>query len=1015
MHTCCTRLRFVSFLCLMVISGCRDSLRDAGPATFVNPLIGTASTPQFSHGNTYPAVSMPMGMTAWTPQTGEWGWIYTYEATRIQGFRATHQPSPWMGDYGQFSFMPMTGRLRTDDAERASAFDHSEEESHPYYYKVRLKDYDVLAEMAPELRAAMLRFTFPATDSAYIVLDASAGIGQVEIFPEQRTLRGFTRVNSGGVPDNFACYFVAVFDQPFAAFGTWTHTEIQAGSDQEAGDDVGAYLRFEAGQRTVVNVRVGPSFISTDQAKINLDREIGNKNFLQVQATAEDQWNDRLGTIRIEGATEAQQTTFYTAMYRTQLFPRIFHEPGKDDLPIHYSPYDGQIHPGVMYVDNGFWDTFRAQFPLLTLLYPDLNAEIIRGLVNAYLEGDWFPKWTSPGYRDVMIGTHTASVIADAYGKGIRDFNIQTAYEGMVKDAMAPPMPGGRGRTGIESYTRLGYVPSDKVHEATARTLEFAYGDFCVGKMAQALGKEQDAAYFFRRANHFRNVFDPEVGFMRGRLADGNWRPDFSPTEWGGPFTEGSAWHYTWSVMHDPQSLIALMGGEAAFAAKIDELFASQPKFEVGSYGREIHEMTEMVAGNMGQYAHGNQPVHHLIYLYNYARQPWKTQKWVREVMDRLYGPGPDGLCGDEDNGQMSAWYIFSAMGFYPVSPGVPQYVIGSPLFPKTTLNLPNGRTFEVVAKENNSKNRYIQSARLNGKTYDRNWISHQDIAAGGKLEFVMGAEPNPAWGSAPESVPYSLSAEFTWDHLRSQQPATPAYRETVATPVMENAALHFRGVQRVSIACATPSANIRYTLDGSLPDEFSPLYTAPIALTHSATLRAIAFKPGMYTSDRVSFRFMQLSNDFPIRHSAAWSDSYQGGGAFALIDGVRGSRDFRDGTWQGFRGTDLTVEIDMQAVRPLSRISAGFLQNQGAWIFFPEAVSFALSADGKKWREAASFSVEIEPGKQGSELKELEKLLENEQARYVRISIRHPKTAPEWHEGAGGKTWLFMDEITLE
>lgn len=981
---------------------------------YVNPLQGTASSRQFSHGNTYPAIAMPMGMTAWTPQTGESSWIYTYEATAIQGFRATHQPSPWMGDYGQFSLMPLVGRLCTDAVERAAPFDHQEEEALPYYYQVRLKEADILAEMTPDVRAAMLRFTFPATDSACIVLDASAGIGEVEIFPEKRMIRGLSRANSGGVPANFACYFVAEFDQSFEDYGTWQSDSVFMDSKQRSGDGVGAYIQFRAEKGKVVNVKIGTSFISHKQAKQNLDLEIGAKNFAQVRATSEDAWNECLNTVRIEGATEAQQKTFYTAMYRTQLFPRIFHEPGKDQLPIHYSPYDGQIHPGPMYVDNGFWDTFRAEFPLLALLYPNRDAEVIRGLVNAYLEGDWFPKWTSPGYRNTMIGTHTAAVIADAYAKGIRNFNVPTAYEGMVKDALALPMGGGRGRTGNEAYNRLGFVPTDEVHEATARTLEFAYGDFCVGKMAQALGKKEDAAYFFRRANNFRNVYDPEVGFMRGRLADSTWRRDFSPTEWGGPFTEGSAWHYTWSVMHDPQGLIALMGGEVAFAAKIDQLFASPPDFEVGSYRREIHEMTEMVAGNMGQYAHGNQPVHHLIYLYNYARQPWKTQKWAREVMDRLYGPGPDGLCGDEDNGQMSAWYVFSAMGFYPVSPGVSQYVIGSPLFPKMILNLPNGRTFEIIAHNNAAGNRYIQSAKLNGKAYNRNWISHEAISAGGTLAFEMGPAPNESWGSAPESVPYSLSDEFGWEQLRQSTSAAPDLRKTVAPPVMGSAKQHFRKELLVPITCATEGARIHYTLDGSLPTDLSPVYSQPLPLSTSATLRAIAYKPGMYKSELIAFDYIRLPNDFSIRHSVPWSPRYAAGGALALIDGVKGTRKYRDGKWQGFEGTDLVLEIDMKSSREVNSLSAGFLQYPGRRITWPEAVSFALSDNGKNWREVASFNIDPGEQRQGIKLKELTAKVERESARYVRVTMLHPKVAQD-QEGRSGSAWLLMDEITIE
>lgn len=1012
-----TFLRVFSVLMIVVLGlSCEEGLPpESGPASLINPLVGTASSPQFSHGNTYPAIAMPMGMTAWTPQTGEWGWIYTHDATEIQGLRATHQPSPWMGDYGQFTLMPMVGKLLTEDSERAADFDHSEEIAHPYYYQVKLKEYDILAEVTPDVRAAMLRFTFPEADSAFIVLDASAGMGEVELIPEKQMIRGLTRVNSGGVPDGFACYFVAQFDHVFEQYGTWGDTEISVNTTAKEGDNVGAFIQFATKEGTVVSVKIGTSFISLEQAQQNLDREIGVKNFAQVRATAEDAWNDKLSAIQIEGATPDQEVTFYTAFYRTLIYPRMFHELDKENKPIHYSPYDGQVHPGVMYVDNGFWDTFRAEFPLLSVLFPNTHTEIVRGLIHSYKEGDWFPKWTSPGYRNVMIGTHTASVIADAYAKGMQNFDVETAYEGMVKDALAMPMSGGRGRTGNEFYTEIGYVPDDKVHEATARTLEFAYGDFCVGQLAKALGKKEEATYFFKSAQNFRNVFDPEVGFMRGRHADGTWRPDFSPIEWGGPFTEGSSWHYSWSVMHDPKSLISLMGGEEAFTAKIDELFEMGPDFEVGSYGREIHEMSEMVAGGMGQYAHGNQPVHHLIYLYNYARQPWKTQKWTREVMDKLYGPGPDGLCGDEDNGQMSAWYIFSALGFYPVSPGVPQYVIGSPLFPKATINVSSGRTFVIEAKNNSKDNRYIQSAQLNGKAYNQNWISHKAIVEGGTLLLVMGPEPNPDWGSAPESVPYSQSDDYSWESLKDKEVSAPVFKQTVSKPMLATAALHFRGKLEVPIATDTEGAEIRYTMDGSRPSATSPLYTGPIELTESATIKAIAMKEGMYKSEMAAANYVRVPNEFTLSHSARWHTNYPAGGELALVDGVRGSRNFHDGKWQGFEGTDLEVTIDLQGERPVKELSVGFLQSQGAWIFFPNQVRFLLSENGKDWRSVADFEIVLNQNQQGAQLKQLTQALEDETARYVKIRIQHPKVAPEWHAGAGGNAWLFMDEIEIK
>jgi len=704
--------------------------RDGTPATYVNPLLGTDSRYEFSHGNTYPGITLPWGMACWTPQTGarESGWMYTYDTHALNGFKLTHQPSPWVGDYGDFSIMPMTGDLNLAFTDRASVFSHDREEAHPYYYRVFLDRYHTQVEITPTTRGGIMRFTFPETDQAFILLDAHPRGTSITLDPERGKISGYTRANRGSVPENFACYFVAYLDAPVAGYGVLTEDGRREGRETAAGDHVAGYLRLRTAEDQPVTLRIGTSFISLEQAERNLKREIGDRSFNEVRAQAEQTWNEKLNRIRIEGATDAQRTTFYTAFYRALAFPRIWYEYNDQNTPYHFSPYDGKIHEGVLYADNGFWDTFRAVYPFYTLLFPEQDAEIVRGWINAYREGGWFPKWTSPGYRNIMIGTHVESLVADAYAKGIRDFDVDTAYQAMVKDGTIPTDFGGYGRVGLEPYLNLGYVPADQIREATARTLEFAYDDFCIARMAQALGHREDYRIFAPRAMNYRNVFDSSVGFMRGRLSDGRWEPDFDPIRWGGPFTEGSAWHYSWSVMQDVAGLIDLMGGKPAFIQKLDAMLTTPPNFKIGSYGQVIHEMTEMTAGHMGQYAHGNEPVHHVLYLYDFAGQPWKAQRAIRKVVTTLYGPGPAGLLGDEDNGQMSAWYLFSSLGFYPVTPGVPQYVIGSPLFTKATLSLANGKQLIISAPENSDENVYIRSVTFNGKEYNKPWLSHSDL-----------------------------------------------------------------------------------------------------------------------------------------------------------------------------------------------------------------------------------------------------------------------------------------------
>ncbi len=735
----------------------RRAPRDT-PADWVDPLIGTDSSYEFSNGNTYPTVALPWGMAAWTPQTQDDAWTYRYRDEAFQGIRLTHQPSPWIGDYGRLTVMPQTGRALALPAARASPFSHRRERARPYGYAVHLDRYDVRVAVAPTRRCGVLRVDFPATAEAFLVFDTHGGGAEVSFDAENNRLVGCTRGHSGGVPDDFAHHFVVTFSRPVVAFGAagtdeagWTETRL-------AGDRVCAAVRFDARHGQRVEVRVGTSFLSAAQAARNLTREVGTRTFGQVQRAARQVWNRHLQRVEIEGATEGQRTTFYTALWRALLFPRPLHEPDETGALRHWSPFAGGVHDGPMYTDNGFWDTYRTVYPLLSILFPRRYARIVQGLVHAYREGGWLPKWMSPGYRDCMIGTHAAAVIADGFLKGIRDFDAPTAYAAMVQDATVPSRNGAVGRRGVARYEALGYVPCDEVGEATSRTLEFAYGDFCVARLAEALGHTADAERFYARALSYRHVFDPAAGFMRGRRADGAWHTPFDPTEWGGPFTEGSAWHFTWTVMHDPAGLIALFGSRAAFARKLDAVFTTPGEFRVGSYGFVIHEMAEMVRGQMGQYAQCNQPIHHALYLYPWAGQPWKTQQRAREVMTRMYGPTPDGLPGDEDNGEMSAWYVLSALGLYPVAPADPHYVLGSPLFTRATLHLPGGGTFTIEAPGNAPDAPYVQSARLNGQPHGRAFIHHTALCQGGTLRLEMGPEPNTTWAAAPADAPPSLS-----------------------------------------------------------------------------------------------------------------------------------------------------------------------------------------------------------------------------------------------------------------
>ena len=731
---------------------------------YVNPLMGTDSSFDLSNGNTYPAIATPWAMNFWTPMTSKMGdgWTYKYDENKIRGIKQTHQPSPWINDYAAFSLMAVTGDLKFQEDERESWFSHKAETVKPYHYSVYLADYDVVAEVSPTERAAHFKFIFPESGKSYILLDAFYNGSMVKIIPEERKIIGYCRNNSGGVPDNFYNFFVAEFDKDFEFNHTWKDGwQLVENSTNSEGQHVGAIIGFKTKKGETVHVKVASSFISHEQAQLNLSREIGNDSFEQTKEKAKNAWETELSRIQIEDENIDNLRTFYSSLYRVLLFPRKFYEFNAANEVVHYSPYNGKVLPGYMFTDNGFWDTFRAVFPFFNMMYPELNGKIMQGLANTYNESGWLPEWASPGHRDCMIGSNSAPIIADAFLKGVKGMDAELLFEAILKNAtVADGRPVNTvGREGLAYYNKLGYVPYDvKINENVARTLEYAYADFTIAQMAEKLGKKAIAKKYFKQSLNYKNVFDSSTDLMRGKNKNGSFQVPFNPLKWGDAFTEGNSLHYTWSVFHDIKGLISLMGGKEQFASKLDEVFEMPPKFDASYYGFTIHEIREMQIVNMGNYAHGNQPVQHMIYLYNYANKPFKTQEKVRDVLTKLYSATPDGYCGDEDNGQTSAWYVFSALGFYPVTPGVDEYVIGSPLFKKATLHLENGNSFEINSKNNSKSNFYIQGAELNGKSYNNTFLKFDDVQKGGILQFNMGDKPNKNWGTATESVPYSLS-----------------------------------------------------------------------------------------------------------------------------------------------------------------------------------------------------------------------------------------------------------------
>ena len=749
---------------------CKTTIANEDYVKYVNPLIGTDTSFELSNGNTYPAIARPWGMNFWTPQTGKMGdgWVYTYKSDQIIGFKQTHQPSPWINDYAAFSLMPSIGKLSVLEDERKLKFDHENEKAEPHFYSVILHEINTKVEFTVTERSSFFKFNFPKNENSNVIIDAFFKNSEIKIFPNENKIIGIARNNSGGVPENFANYFVIKFNRPFKKSGVWDGKGNIMSKKELIGEHVGAYVTFDTTNDVVVEAKVSSSFISHEQAWVNLNRELpDDKKFDEIYSEGRRSWNNELSKIKVETDNTTKglsdKIKFYSCFYRTILFPRQFHEYNKQGKQIHYSPYNGKILDGPLYTDNGFWDTFRAVFPFYTILYPEKLSEIIQGImVNPYKESGWLPEWSSPGHRDCMIGSNSASIIAEAFLKGIKNFDIDIAYEGIINSSENEGPLSSVGRKGAFEYNNLGYIPFDSsINENVARTLEYAYNDFSIWKLAVELGRPKNEINLFKnRANNYKNVFDSSTNFMRGKLKNGDFQSPFIADAWGGAFTEGSSWHYTWSVLHDPQGLINLMGGRKDFVKKLDKVFTSEPTSDFTYYGFKIHEILEMELLNMGQYAHGNQPIQHAIYFYNYAQQPWKTQQKIRYVLDNLYGAEADGYCGDEDNGQTSAWFLFSSLGFYPVAPVTMEYVIGSPLFNYVEISLPNGKKFIIDSAENSNENIYIHNVKLNKKYYTKNWLHHNDITNGGRIIFNMKNKPNLNWGSSKSSVPYSMSNE---------------------------------------------------------------------------------------------------------------------------------------------------------------------------------------------------------------------------------------------------------------
>jgi predicted alpha-1,2-mannosidase len=934
----------------------------------VNPFIGTGG-----HGHTFPGAIVPFGMVQLSPDTRLTGWDgcsgYHYSDSVVYGFSHTHLSGTGISDYGDVLLMPTVGDPKGDYASR---FSHQNEKASPGYYAVRLDDDNIFVELTATARAGMHRYTFPATNAANIILDLAH---RDKVLDSDLKVTGPTTVigwrRSRAWAKDQVVYFAIEFSQPF------TKHEFE---------ELRASFSFDARNKKPILVRVGISAVSTEGALRNLRAEIDHWDFDKVKAAAVAAWNRELGKITVTGGADAQLTNFYTSLYHAMTAPNVFM-----DVDGQYRGRDFKIHKATDFTNYtvfSLWDTFRAAHPLYTIVDTKRTRDFIQTFLAQYEQGGRLPVWElAANETDTMIGYHAVSVIADAAAKNIGGFDLKQAFKAMKHSAELR-------HYGLGAYMDHGFIATEDERESVSKVLEYAYDDWCIAEVARLVGEPPDQKRYLARAQSYKNVFDPRTGFMRPRT-NGGWAEPFDPREVTFHFTEANAWQYTFFVPQDVNTLIDLMGGREKFAAKLDQLFTADRR----TTGREQADIT----GLIGQYAHGNEPSHHMAYLYNYAGRPWQTQLRVRQIMDQFYKPTPDGLIGNEDCGQMSAWYVLSAAGFYPVTPGSTIYAIGTPLFPEVRFNLENGRSFTIRARNVSARNIYIQFAKLNGRPYRKSYLQHADLLAGGELIFEMGPQPNPKWGTGPENEPVSRI---------SGDPIVPV-------PVIKGAGQTFKTNLTIDMQPLETAAAIHYTTDGSEPTARSPRFTTPFTIDKTTTIKAIAINRNG-TSRVAVAKFHRIPHDWKLTLNSKYSQQYTGGGDFALIDGVRGTRNWTSGAWQGYWGKDLVAVVDLGNPQTISKLGAGFLQEAGSWIWMPRNVTFEISLDGQTWKPVATILNNVPDGSDpaanpGTVAKDFVKNIPRQQARYVRITAVNFGKIPAWHPGEGGDAWIFADEIIIE
>ena len=947
---------------------------------YVDPFFGTGG-----HGHTFPGATLPFGMVQLSPDTRLSGWDgcsgYHYSDSVIYGFSHTHLSGTGVSDYGDILFMPVNGRPlisgSTDGKGYPSGFSHERETARPGYYSVYLTDHGIEAELTASLRTGFHRYTFSKRDSASIIIDLAHRdpvLYSAIRIKDDHTIQG-TRISGGWAREQHV-YFVAVFSVPVNRFVLFSNDTMVAGTDHVEGRNIKAWVSFGLPLNNEVLVRVGISAVSEEGAMKNLESETPAWNFDAAVCRAEEVWNRQLGKIKVKGGTKEQRRVFYTALYHACLAPNMYMDvDGRyrgRDLAVHHA--EGFDYYSVF----SLWDTFRGLHPLLTFLEPKRTSHFINTFIAQYEQGGLLPVWElSANETYCMIGYHSVSVIADAMMKGIRGFDPKRALEASMKSAK-------QHHFGLDKYMSEGFVPAEDEPESVSKTLEYAYDDWCIAQMAMHLGETETYGEFIRRAQNYKNLFDPSTGFMRARMR-GAWFSPFDPREVNFNYTEANAWQYSFFVPHDIIGLKKWLGGNEGLSAKLDSLFNADPQ----TTGREQADIT----GQIGQYAHGNEPSHHMAYLYNYAGKPWKTQAMVRKITYELYTDQPDGLAGNEDCGQMSAWFVLNALGFYPVCPGIPRYDLGIPLFRKLQVMGSDSVQFTVRAKGNVKKCRYVKHIRFNNKPHRELVINHDQLVRKGKLVFATGMHPEDL--TVPNIIPETIIRD---------EPIIPV-------PFLATGSLDFREGTSVMLE-NLENDTIFYQYTGNAGG--ITRFTGPLMINHSCSMEAWAVRNGE-ESRHIHFTFNKIPSGRTITLVNTHSNQYSAGGKTALIDGVRGGKDFRTGTWQGYEGVNLNATVSLEKSMMISGVRISFLQDVNAWVFLPENVTFYTSMDGRHYTPAGVVSHNIPLTMEGTIRHEFSVTNTIGYARYIRIIAKNICTCPPWHKGAGGKAWIFTDEIIIE